>query len=271
MTPADNIEKLISEVPIDTSTETDKAVLGDVLKILENTKRTTSAELEPNIGRMIMKSKLTKLGTAAAVVTASLIAASILLDSGVKQAYAIDQTIREMRKVTTVHCFGTMEGARFEMWISVNPQTGENEQLYLDTKDQTTVESLKGTYWYDKRTNVVRYQKGHHVDSGVRFGRFIEDMVQLVPNGETEIKEVYDSDKAKPVILLVTQDDSVKIKCRVDPGTKLPLSIDVEPKNSRARVSWGPGQSADEIYYNQPLPEGIFEFEIPEGARVIEG
>ena len=30
------------------------------------------------------------------------------------------------------------------------------------------------------------------------------------------------------------------------------------------------GQSLDEIQYDLPLPEGIFEFEIPEGTEVID-
>ena len=52
---------------------------------------------------------------------------------------------------------------------------------------------------------------------------------------------------------------------RVDPQTKLPISIETL-KNT-------PGQgvkSVDRLEYNVAIPDGIFEFEIPEGATVIE-
>jgi hypothetical protein len=70
MRPAENIEKLIRDVPIDTSAETDKTVLGDVLKALENTKETTSVKPEPNIWRTIMKSRITRLAAAAVILIA---------------------------------------------------------------------------------------------------------------------------------------------------------------------------------------------------------
>jgi hypothetical protein len=73
MRPAENIEKLIRDVPIETSAETDKAVLGDVLMTLENTKETTSAKSEPNIGRIIIKTRITKLAAAAVIITCVLI------------------------------------------------------------------------------------------------------------------------------------------------------------------------------------------------------
>jgi len=51
---------------------------------------------------------------------------------------------------------------------------------------------------------------------------------------------------------------------RVDSQTKLPISLEAL-KNA-------PGQgvkSVDSLEYNVPIPEGIFEFEIPDGAKVV--
>jgi len=66
MRPAKNIEKLIKNIDIDTNTKMDKAVLDNVLKAFENSKK--PAAIEPNIWRIIMKSKITKFAAAAAVI-----------------------------------------------------------------------------------------------------------------------------------------------------------------------------------------------------------
>jgi outer membrane lipoprotein-sorting protein len=51
---------------------------------------------------------------------------------------------------------------------------------------------------------------------------------------------------------------------RVDPQTKLPISLEA--------LKTGPGEgvkSVDRIEYNVTIPEGTFDFQIPEGAKVI--
>ena len=51
-----------------------------------------------------------------------------IFDIGVKPAYAIEQTIEAMRKISTAHCLGTtMDGKSFEMWMKINPETGKND------------------------------------------------------------------------------------------------------------------------------------------------
>ncbi|MHC4212561.1 MAG: hypothetical protein ACYSWP_04205 [Planctomycetota bacterium] len=62
MKPSEKIEKLIKDVNIKTNTQTDKAVLDDILNTFEK-----SAGQSPKIWRIIMKSRMTKL-TAAAVI-----------------------------------------------------------------------------------------------------------------------------------------------------------------------------------------------------------
>ena len=69
MRPAGNIEKIIKNVDMDTSADRDKAVLADVLKVLEESKKKKRAAIELNIWRTIMKSRITRLAAAAAILT----------------------------------------------------------------------------------------------------------------------------------------------------------------------------------------------------------
>jgi len=81
MKPAKNIEKLIKNIDIDTNAKTDEAVLNNVLKAFEKSKKlalsevegTKSAEHQPNIWRTIMKSRITKLAAVVMIITAVLI------------------------------------------------------------------------------------------------------------------------------------------------------------------------------------------------------
>jgi len=72
MKPPENIEKMIKNIDIDTNAKSDKAVLDDVLKALEESKKKKPAVIESNIFRTIMKIKLTKPAAAIVVVAAVL-------------------------------------------------------------------------------------------------------------------------------------------------------------------------------------------------------
>ena len=217
-----------------------------------------------------MKSKITKFAAAAVIVIAVVLSVG-LWDKSIPAAYAVDQTIEAMHKVTTVHCFiNTFTGERMEMWSKVNPETGENEYFYINSPEAEITATPDETYMYQKSKNVVIHLKGGgHVKSDVRLGRFIEDMIDAAKsvNGKVQIKPQNMSGE-KPVILLVIETNDMTLESRVDSETKLPISMTMKPKGQPQPGQIG--QSIDDIIYNEPLPEGIFDFKIPEGAQVIE-
>ena len=79
MNPAENIEKLIKKFcqakksSITTSYQMDKKVLCDALAEYTKSNKASSADIKPNIWRIIMKSKMTKFAVAAAIIIAVLI------------------------------------------------------------------------------------------------------------------------------------------------------------------------------------------------------
>jgi len=72
MTDQENIKKLINKADATTKPEADERILSDALDGLEKLKEKQAA-LKPNIWRIIMKSKITKLAAAAVVIIAVLI------------------------------------------------------------------------------------------------------------------------------------------------------------------------------------------------------
>ena len=66
MRPAEDIKRLIKNLTDRTSAQMDERVLKDVLSALEESEK-TSALTEPNIWRIIMRSRITKLAAAAVI------------------------------------------------------------------------------------------------------------------------------------------------------------------------------------------------------------
>jgi hypothetical protein len=68
MRPAENMKKLIKNVPIKTNAERDKEVLDDVLNALEKSEKDYSAASRSRIWRIIMRNRITKLAAAVFVI-----------------------------------------------------------------------------------------------------------------------------------------------------------------------------------------------------------
>lgn len=73
MRSADNINNLIMKLQLKASTDLDRRVHKDISKALAESDKTKSAITQPNIGRTIMKSRITKIAAAAVIVVAVLI------------------------------------------------------------------------------------------------------------------------------------------------------------------------------------------------------
>ena len=272
MSSAEKIRKLFAKSGLTVNSKIDDRIISDALTALDKPEKTQSVSPEPNIWRIIMKRRITKLAAAAAVIIVAAVLATSLWDRSTPTAYAIEQTIEAMREITTIHILGTtVDGGQLDIWVTTDQETGEHDHFYFDSPHSTTVATPGEAYIYDKQSNTVTHLiGGHDIRSDVRFGRFIEDMSEVAKSLGTEIRIdfVYDTGRAKEVILLVLEDDSHTLESKVDPETKLPLSMKITVGGKPQPGHYG--QSFDEIYYDLPLPEGIFEFEIPDGAEVIE-
>jgi len=230
-----------------------------------------SAKL-PNIWRTIMKSRITGIAAAAAVI-ASVIVGVTLLDRSAAPAYAIEQTIQAMRSVSSVRAYCTdWDGSKGQVWVQINPETGQEEYYHADQGNLLIVATPQKTYYYHKDKNLVRIRNQYVPAAEVRFSRLFEDLTSFVQklNGKLEFQSEFDQDLQKEVIKVrgyipARRDFGEKeFMIRVDPKTKLPISTDT--------IKGAPGQgvkSVDRFEYNVPIPQGLFDFEIPEGAEVI--
>jgi anti-sigma-K factor RskA len=231
----------------------------------------------PNIGleyirKTIMKNKITEIAAAAVVIAVVLIGVT-LIDKSATSAYAFEQTIRAMRSVSSVRAYCTdWDGTKGEVLVQINPETGQEEYYYADIGNLLIVATPQKTFYYYKDKNLVRIRNEHVLAAEVRFSRLFEDLPDLIQrlNGKLEFKSEFDQVLQKQVIRIHAYIPAQKdfagrvFIISVDPKTKLPINTDT--------IKGEPGQgvkSVDRFEYNVPIPQGLFDFEIPEGAEVI--
>ena len=261
-----DIRKIVTQFNVKPAPEMRSRVLNEALEIQRNRKQQNISDT--CAWRIIMKSKITKFAAAAVFVAVAILSITFL-DKSVTPAYAIEQTIEAMRSIRSIHAFTTdWEGSQGETWVQVNPETGQEEYHYSDQGDLLIVATPQATYYYHKDKNLVRVQKEYAPASSVSISRFLEELPKWVQEhgGKCEFHTQFNEalQKENIIIHVVIPAMEKELYVRIDPQTKLPISLE--------SIRSKPGQgvkSVDSIEYNTFIPEGIFEFEIPKGAKVV--
>ena len=225
------------------------------------------------IWRIIMKSQISKFATAAVIIIAIALGLTTILDKSVTPAYAIEQTIKAMQDVRTVHMFCTgFDDVEFEIWLRINPASDLPEYCYLYCPEWelTLVDTPEGSYQYMKGSNSISISAGHMIRLDLRFNQIFEDIIKELANnerpGKLEVHTEKDADTGQNVIVLVATSEMVEWKFLIDPETKLPVRM-------HCLRSEQPGMAIKdfyEIYYDEEPPEGIFDLKIPEGAKIVD-
>jgi len=272
MKPADNIKKFFKNAAISTNSKMDQTVFDKVLTAQKKTIETRSAEFKPSVWRIIMKNNITKLTVAAATILIVVLGIA-LWEKSTTPAYAIEQTIEAMRSIHSIHAYCTdWDNSQGEIWVQINPETGQEEYHYADQGNLLIVGTPQATYYYYKDKNLVRIRNEYVPTSDIRVSRFFEDLVGWIQqyHGELSFHFQFDDELQKEVIVVhgsISTQGEMKEKefvFRIDTQTKLPIDMEA--------IKCGPSQgvkSVNHIEYNITIPEGIFEFEIPDGAKVV--
>jgi outer membrane lipoprotein-sorting protein len=109
MRPTENIEKRIQNVPIQTSAEKDKEVFDDVLDALEKSKKTQPAVAKPNLWRIIMQNKITKIVAAAVILAAIILGVSYLGTPIDGAGTAFAAAMNSIKQARTFSCITSFE------------------------------------------------------------------------------------------------------------------------------------------------------------------
>ena len=214
---------------------------------------------------IIMKNPVTKF--AAAVVMIAIVGLGvILLDKIVSPTYAIQQTINSLQKVTTVHVIGTnWDGNHFEAWNKIDPLSGEVIWCCIDETPYgyKIASRTDGSCVRDQDGNVVRYSNTIIASNDFRYSRVFEQitekMVELNDNEKITIQIEKDKFNNSSIIKIHVVTNLQDYTIYVDPDNKLPVRLYFDRADNMKQIA----KEINEIHYNEPLPEGMFDFKVP--------
>ncbi len=105
MRSAENIEKIVKtlELDIDTNTQTDQAVLSELLDAQTKSMKQQPAFVLPNVRRFIMKSPITKLAATVVIIIALFVGSSIFTNTPTAVAQVLAEAADAMAKLESFH------------------------------------------------------------------------------------------------------------------------------------------------------------------------
>ena len=289
MRPAENIEKLLKNINIDTNAKTDNSVLGDVIEAFEKSKNKKTSATEQNIWRIIMKSPITKLAAAAVIVLAVVFSMTIF-DKSVPTAYAFEQTIQASHSVQYLHIRAitlSHEDQPVEFWIEF-AQDGQPKNMRLNLPDwMAPGDGPREVIWKDgkkqewlREKNILTTAEDEASADQVR--KMIENLdpklavtrlQEKQEQGKVELEINEPADKAEPIIVTATstkEDDSSfqRTVLYIDQATRLVNAIELY-KLSNGEYEY---MKKLEFYdYNQPVDAKMFMFkDVSDDAEHID-
>jgi hypothetical protein len=147
MKPTENIKRLIKNTKIKTNPAVNEAVLTDLLNKLDSSENIGLAAKQPNVWRIIMKSKITKYAAAAAVIVIAVVLSTTFLNKSVSPAYAIEQTIQACKNTRFIH---------FELF---RPSNTKDKDAWLEYDDSGQIKNVRVNFYFSKGNELVMVWK----------------------------------------------------------------------------------------------------------------
>jgi len=290
----------LNDLNVPASKEMDERILGDALAAMEESAKAEPALAELNIWRMIMKSKIVKLATAAAIILAVVISVTIL-DKSTTPTWAIEQTIETLREIESIYIAGYFltadaKKADFQAWIVPSSKDSSKSAYYrfeagmfepedFNPYDQNrhivvVSERDNSTYFYFPANTWTFYpnQKIAYISEGLDRNPkdppcLGSDFFEKMKIQAQDWHEEYGIDEE-------TGKQSVFVTCahptrmgasfwwiQFDVETKLPVCYKLWLNQD---YSSEPAACVSTIIYNPKLPDGVFEFYAPEETKILD-
>jgi len=279
MRPTEKIKKLFVKSNVTVSSKLDDKIINDAFQALEKSIKAKPAVLQPNIWRIIMKSRITKIAAAAAVIIAVLLSITFL-DKAVTPAYAIEQTIQANHSVQYLHVKAFMVSISdepIENWIEFD-EAGQvknmrvNKPAWMSPTDGESVivwNDGKMKLWVKKKNFLVT-MKDQEIAAQVLSmveqldpKHAVANILQAQEQGDTKIEIEEPENKAEPIVITATSlvENSLpfqRVILFVDQATKLLNTVETYQLKDGEYVHF----STVEFYdYNIPIDSQMFTFD----------
>lgn len=283
MRSADNIKKAIRNLNATANANTHQRVLDDLLKIMQKSKKQSPAHQPTR--RIIMKSKITKLATAAVIVIAVLIGINQFGGSIDGSSVAWADIQKALGEVNWMHLVHISNESQEKDYVVIRGETSQVTWIAFKSKI-AVVEHSSGKiiyYCHNEGTQYV-YNPGDGIitksvisDETFPFGsagpielfrqllekeqekgRTVNRQAGKYKGSEVEIWEVLNSNEKERII---------KAKLFIDINKNLPLAVKIGVEHPGKSV----GQSIEvEFEYPTEGPRDIYEAGAPRSAKIVD-
>jgi hypothetical protein len=290
MRPTDNIERLINRLQVEPRKEVSKRNLDDALAAQK--KANESAELQPTIWRIIMKSNITKLAVAAVIIVAivfvinhfggSIDGTSVVWADVVKKVEASRGTIfRSFDKNSNSNNYSIMYYTpRYHRIDSFND--GKINLIIYNDYQAMTVTSIHHEFKfyiinkYEKRENFDIEKQQDMINPTHLLGRILSCEYKTL--GQKTIDGILCEgiETTDPAFMMNTltpeqaaQVKSINVQMRlwVNIKTKYPVVFEWKVYGEAGGVSGGSDTVIDQFQWNVDIDPSIFEPNIPQDYR----
>ncbi len=282
MRSTENIKKLIKnlDLSIDTNAQTDQAVLSELLDEQKKSMKQPSAFVLPNIRRIIMKSPITKLAAAAAII--AVVLAGIHFSSGSfdGSTVALGEVIRNIENIPAIQYRVTETGPEeITTIVYTSPEHGLKEECYKNGRislivcyqkpERMLVAVFPSADAYERRPLTERELRMVSVkrDGGFYPRMFMSAEYKQLGRANINGVEVKGIESNSVEGIEPHQVDSFVGRLWVDVVTDLPVLIELEfvPAGSTVQKKI----VLDEFRWNVELSKSDFEPNIPADYELI--
>ena len=257
-------------------TESERTAFGKMLDEQSKPKQSKPG-YQPDIWRIIMKSKITKLAAAAVIILIALLGITFL-DKAVTPAWAIEDTIKALEKVYSIKMsghvsrtseFGEKNVGYFVIWAKPDTDRTESKELRFEMPNQiVVVDTSEKTYFYNPKQNSVLIKNFKNFRLSPWLGsEFFHIVKKLAENWNVSYGKDEETDRDSIFATCIYTSESKSWWFQFDSETRLPVRF---KQWTNINFQGEPEFYASDIEYNPELPVGIFEFEIPDGAKVVK-
>ena len=285
MKPLKDIENRVKQFDVNPRSEMRKKVLDEALEIQRNRKQKSTSDTY--IWKIIMKSKITKIATAAVLMLAVVLLINFL-DKSVTPTYALEDTIKannSLRYVHTKYFEGERDDVAKECWLEFD-KSGRTKNLRINWSEWfvgggVVVWNENETKSWSPKTNTLTIFNDEIYTSRVHEMKEGDDPKMIVEqlhdqNAEGLVKmEIDDSGKKEdPIVVTVTYlPGNPKYSGRkvlfVDRRTYFTTKMELYVLKEDEYSYYGVIKYFD---FNVPIDEKVFSLadEVPKDARIID-
>ncbi len=240
MSSVEKIKELFAKSEVTVNSKVDDRIVSDSLTAFNSSEKTQLGSPGPNIGRLIMASKITKMVAAAGIMIA-VILSIFFLDKSVTPVYAIEHTIEANRTMRYLHFRyfdSSHDDVAKEGWLEFD-ETGQAANVRINWSEWMAGGEI--VVWNQDKTQILNKKRNFLItfNDEIYTARVltmarkenprltVERLYERQAKGEVEIEIEQPASKVEPVVLTATGlgDNTQRFVLFVDQATNLVTSL----------------------------------------------